>query len=458
MSHVESVSEAYKLCRLAPHLRTRFLTLCVATGLIAAPSTAIAAPPAEFGYGAGVFVGYRFGAVAAIEASPKRRGSLIYGAELYGSYRPALAGSEILPLCYRSEYGGGYGGFGPIFRVTRVHKERTDLSLSLAAGYVASDLLSASGELGVSYAPAQSNPFALVTGARLDGIYLQAFARGLWNLYLKTRIDVGLGVITGPHFYERPVPPSLTCSEEVEGRRWRHEAMIAETCSSWSDDTESSSTPMLAEHWAQAAQAELESVPAFLQLACDLVAAQAPELLVEAALAAAEDEVLHASLCTELARRFGMRGFAPALARNGLRPSLPGRDGLERLVRESWIDGCLEEGRAATQAKWAAYLSEDPQVRAIENQIANDELRHAELAWSILKWAGESGAGERKMLQDLCAKTRMTMCFMGAPRPPDDVEAQRELVDGGCLPARTKMRLRAKVHQTATTRLGALIG
>jgi hypothetical protein len=64
---------------------------------------------------------------------------------------------------------------------------------------------------------------------------------------------------------------------------------------------------------------------------------------------------------------------------------------VERLAVESWLDGCLSEGRAAAQAERAAELATDPQARATMRTIACDELRHAELAWAILAWGLERG-------------------------------------------------------------------
>jgi hypothetical protein len=61
------------------------------------------------------------------------------------------------------------------------------------------------------------------------------------------------------------------------------------------------------------------------------------------------------------------------------------------VAREAWLDGCLAEGIAATQAGEAACASRDPRTAAAHAQIARDERRHAELAWRVLGWAWQAG-------------------------------------------------------------------
>jgi hypothetical protein len=148
--------------------------------------------------------------------------------------------------------------------------------------------------------------------------------------------------------------------------------------------------------WASAAQHECASVPAFLQLAAELLAHDAPDALVERALAAAEDEMRHAFLCADVASRYlGVR-VVPTLPDAPGRPPLTGTAGLVRLATESWLDGCLGEGVAASRAARAAQLATDPAGQGARRTIACDEARHAELAWSILCWAVDRGGDEAR--------------------------------------------------------------
>jgi hypothetical protein len=60
------------------------------------------------------------------------------------------------------------------------------------------------------------------------------------------------------------------------------------------------------------------------------------------------------------------------------------------LVRE----GCIGETVAALEAAEAREHAIDPVVRAVLEQVAADETRHAELAWRTLRWALDSGDAE----------------------------------------------------------------
>jgi hypothetical protein len=53
---------------------------------------------------------------------------------------------------------------------------------------------------------------------------------------------------------------------------------------------------------------------------------------------------------------------------------------------ESWLDGCLGEGAAAKRAAREVLVARDARTRAVWARIAEDESRHAELAWDILGW------------------------------------------------------------------------
>jgi hypothetical protein len=54
-------------------------------------------------------------------------------------------------------------------------------------------------------------------------------------------------------------------------------------------------------------------------------------------------------------------------------------------------DGCVAETAAALCAHEAALRARDPVVRGVLDAIADDEQRHAELAWAAVAWAVRSG-------------------------------------------------------------------
>ncbi|MEO6420610.1 MAG: ferritin-like domain-containing protein, partial [Polyangiaceae bacterium] len=126
---------------------------------------------------------------------------------------------------------------------------------------------------------------------------------------------------------------------------------------------------------------EAASVDAFLILRNELVLHDAPKRLVASAGRAARDEVRHARMTSSMARRHGaMPKPVPASAGRTDRT-------LEEIAIENAIEGCVRETYGAVTAMWQASKAEDPRVRALMKRIAVDETRHAELAWSVAKWA-----------------------------------------------------------------------
>jgi len=141
---------------------------------------------------------------------------------------------------------------------------------------------------------------------------------------------------------------------------------------------------------------ECASVPAFLDLAEALLACGAPLHLVDQALDAACDEIVHARISAKLASRYLGEAVCPTLPSLSPRAPLSGTLGLVRLAVESWIDGCLGEGAAARQAARARKLAADPPARAALRCIEVDEARHAELGWHVLRWAIERGGADAR--------------------------------------------------------------
>ncbi|WP_244219733.1 ferritin-like domain-containing protein [Corallococcus interemptor] len=158
---------------------------------------------------------------------------------------------------------------------------------------------------------------------------------------------------------------------------------------------------VLGEAWMYSAGMEHASVPAFAKLSLKLSALGAPSELLEACHLAALDEVRHARRCFALARAYSglpwSAGAIPELAQE--RPSPPSADegdAWSRLVRGSLLDGCLGEGLAASVAEEASRRASDPVVSETLAVIAEDEARHAELAWDVIAFALERGGGKAK--------------------------------------------------------------
>jgi hypothetical protein len=125
---------------------------------------------------------------------------------------------------------------------------------------------------------------------------------------------------------------------------------------------------------------EATSVHAFARLAIELEAHGAPRELVDAALAARDDEVRHAEATRALARRFGVEAKWPDGPPSDVRS-------LATVARENAVEGCVRETYGAVLACVRAAGAADPEVRAAMTAIAPDECRHADLSWRIDAWA-----------------------------------------------------------------------
>jgi hypothetical protein len=84
---------------------------------------------------------------------------------------------------------------------------------------------------------------------------------------------------------------------------------------------------------------------------------------------------------TRLARRFGAETARPRVAKQGRARSL------EAVARWNAVEGCVRETYAALAASWQARRAGSAELRATFARIAEDETRHAALAWSIARWA-----------------------------------------------------------------------
>ncbi|NOK31920.1 hypothetical protein HMI49_01720 [Corallococcus exercitus] len=138
----------------------------------------------------------------------------------------------------------------------------------------------------------------------------------------------------------------------------------------------------LGSHFARMAWLEAASVPAFLRLAEELKAHDAPTELIRAARRSAGEEVRHTRAARALARRHGATVPAVEVAPFSSRS-------LEELLWENAKEGCVGETYSAMVAAWQARTARDEQVREALSRIAEDELRHAELSWAVDAWALE---------------------------------------------------------------------
>jgi hypothetical protein len=130
---------------------------------------------------------------------------------------------------------------------------------------------------------------------------------------------------------------------------------------------------------ARAAHLEAASVQAFYKLVRELRVLGAPGALRDGVLDAMLDEVRHAQDVGELARAYGGEIARPQVETTGLRSAY-------EMALDNVAEGCVRETFGALQATYQAETAADPRVRDLMAQIAQDESRHAELAWQLQAW------------------------------------------------------------------------
>ncbi len=145
--------------------------------------------------------------------------------------------------------------------------------------------------------------------------------------------------------------------------------------------------------WLDDARQEHASVAAFAQLTLQLLALGAPPELLAASQVAGADEVRHAQGCFALASRFGSGLVGPGpLPVNGALDSID----LVSVAVATFEEGCVGETVAALLATEMRGHARDTQVVTLLNAIAEEEAQHAELAWSIVRWAVQLGGDNVK--------------------------------------------------------------
>jgi hypothetical protein len=159
------------------------------------------------------------------------------------------------------------------------------------------------------------------------------------------------------------------------------------------------------EYLARAASLEAASVAAFRHLARELKAHGAAAHLVAAARAAARDQVRHARSTARLATRLGATPERPQIT------ATPVRD-LESIALENAREGCVRETFGALEGQWQSLHAADLELRRAYRRIAEDELRHAALAWSVARWIEPrlSRAGQERVRAARADSLRALRC------------------------------------------------
>ena len=142
----------------------------------------------------------------------------------------------------------------------------------------------------------------------------------------------------------------------------------------------------LARSYTEMAQMEHASIAAFARFSLQLLAFGAPADLVRDAARAGLDEQRHAELCFGIASAYAGEAIGPgALA---VQDCL-GDVSLASVALTTFLEGCIGETVAAVEARELARSTRDSVLATELARIAEDESRHAALAWRFVSWALE---------------------------------------------------------------------
>jgi hypothetical protein len=209
---------------------------------------------------------------------------------------------------------------------------------------------------------------------------------------------------------------------------------------------------VLAEQWSRDGLAEHASIASFARFALELMAVGAPPELVAAAHAAAIDEVKHARACLSLARRYRGRDVKPGPF--PLPNNVAVSSDVADLVARVALEGCVGETIAAMQAAHQLEVATDPEVKRVLAMIAEDEARHAELAWRTVSWALASGGMEMRgaVERALDAGIRAILAEdTGAHRDHDPALAAHGRLDADAITALRRRAIETVVRPCAAT-------
>ncbi len=162
----------------------------------------------------------------------------------------------------------------------------------------------------------------------------------------------------------------------------------------WAQSTAASLTAAerarLAETWRRRSAAEYLAVSTFSVLCIDLVAAGAPADVLSHCVRAQLDEIRHAELAVRMVEVYGGQRIEPVAGMSSL-PDDPKQPKLHQAVANTLLVSCVSETYATTVLTATRDLTTDPVAHAVLTSIYSDEVMHARLGWSYLRWALDKG-------------------------------------------------------------------
>ncbi len=163
-----------------------------------------------------------------------------------------------------------------------------------------------------------------------------------------------------------------------------------------------------ASYFARAAAEEHASVAAFARTLCQLMALGAPLGLLERTQAALADELEHTRTSLAWLARYAGAEAVPGRLPEALAPLAPGHGDEAELARALLVDvlrgGCVGEALAAEAMLARADEAPAPELASWLRRVADDEARHAALAFETAMWLVAQRSELAALVAEECAR------------------------------------------------------
>lgn len=141
----------------------------------------------------------------------------------------------------------------------------------------------------------------------------------------------------------------------------------------------------LADVYSKDALTEHASVASFARFVLECLAVGAPADIVLEAQHALADEIAHATSSFALASAYGGVELGPSAL--DVSSAISQRVTSAECVRRTFREGCIAETVSAALIHVAADVASEAVVKSVLGRTAEDERRHAVLAWRLVSWA-----------------------------------------------------------------------
>jgi hypothetical protein len=212
------------------------------------------------------------------------------------------------------------------------------------------------------------------------------------------------------------------------------------------DELTDAQREIAANAWAIGGLHEHASVASFGKFMMELLSYGAPSELVQAAAQAIQDEIAHARLCFAVASSYAGVALAPDAL--DITHSVMARPEPADLLRAVIEEGCIGETLSAHVARSQAAWVKDARVKQALITLADEETRHAELAWSFVAWLLAQYPELAPIAQQTFSRGFVHHC---SPRPHGLDESQQLLMEHGVLPDFLQDELRRDALRSLVT-------